>query len=403
MNRVAIVGVGLVSSLGNDWETVSSSLKQGKSGIGINQSFIDKGLRSHISGVIKSNRTEEINKKISRFMGEASKWAYSAMEDAIAQAEMSQQQLSSEDTALIVGAGGFASEDLIDAVNVLEEKGIRRIGPYRVTRQMGSSVSANLATAFKIQGPSYSISSACSTSAHCIGTGYQQIKMGLQTTVITGGVDQPHWSFAMQFDGMGALSTKYNNQPEKASRPYDIDRDGFVISGGAGIAILENWDHAVARGANILAEVVGYAASSDGDNMVAPNGIGAERAMLLALKDANLKNVDYINTHGTSTPVGDLVELKAITRIFSENMPLISSTKSLSGHALGAAGVHEMIFSLIMMQENFVCASANLNQADDLAKDLPIVTEVKRQVIKTALSNSFGFGGTNACLVLKSI
>ncbi|MFT6153751.1 MAG: 3-oxoacyl-[acyl-carrier-protein] synthase-1 [Bermanella sp.] len=403
MNRVAIVGVGLVSSLGNDWETVSSSLKQGKSGIGINQSFIDKGLRSHISGVIKSNRTEEINKKISRFMGEASKWAYSAMEDAIAQAEMSQQQLSSEDTALIVGAGGFASEDLIDAVNVLEEKGIRRIGPYRVTRQMGSSVSANLATAFKIQGPSYSISSACSTSAHCIGTGYQQIKMGLQTTVITGGVDQPHWSFAMQFDGMGALSTKYNNQPEKASRPYDIDRDGFVISGGAGIAILENWDHAVARGANILAEVVGYAASSDGDNMVAPNGIGAERAMVLALKDANLKNVDYINTHGTSTPVGDLVELKAITRIFSENMPLISSTKSLSGHALGAAGVHEMIFSLIMMQENFVCASANLNQADDLAKDLPIVTEVKRQVIKTALSNSFGFGGTNACLVLKSI
>jgi 3-oxoacyl-[acyl-carrier-protein] synthase-1 len=403
MNRVAIVGVGLVSSLGNDWETVSSSLKQGKSGIGINQSFIDKGLRSHISGVIKSNRTEEINKKISRFMGEASKWAYSAMEDAIAQAEMSQQQLSSEDTALIVGAGGFASEDLIDAVNVLEEKGIRRIGPYRVTRQMGSSVSANLATAFKIQGPSYSISSACSTSAHCIGTGYQQIKMGLQTTVITGGVDQPHWSFAMQFDGMGALSTKYNNQPEKSSRPYDIDRDGFVISGGAGIAILENWDHAVARGANILAEVVGYAASSDGDNMVAPNGIGAERAMVLALKDANLKNVDYINTHGTSTPVGDLVELKAITRIFSENMPLISSTKSLSGHALGAAGVHEMIFSLIMMQENFVCASANLNQADDLAKDLPIVTEVKRQVIKTALSNSFGFGGTNACLVLKSI
>jgi 3-oxoacyl-[acyl-carrier-protein] synthase-1 len=403
MNRVAIVGVGLISSLGNDWETVSSSLKQGKSGIGVNQSFIDRGLRSHISGVIKSNRTEEINKKISRFMGEASKWAYSAMEDAIAQAEMSQQQLSSEDTALIVGAGGFASEDLIDAVNVLEEKGIRRIGPYRVTRQMGSSVSANLATAFKIQGPSYSISSACSTSAHCIGTGYQQIKMGLQTTVITGGVDQPHWSFAMQFDGMGALSTKYNNQPEKASRPYDIDRDGFVISGGAGIAILENWDHAVARGANILAEVVGYAASSDGDNMVAPNGIGAERAMVLALKDANLKNVDYINTHGTSTPVGDLVELKAITRIFSENMPLISSTKSLSGHALGAAGVHEMIFSLIMMQENFVCASANLNQADDLAKDLPIVTEVKRQVIKTALSNSFGFGGTNACLVLKSI
>jgi 3-oxoacyl-[acyl-carrier-protein] synthase-1 len=403
MNRVAIVGVGLVSSLGNDWKTVSASLKQGKSGIGINQSFIDKGLRSHVSGVIQSDKTELIDKKIGRFMGVASKWAYLAMEDAITQAQLSQHQLSSEGTALIVGAGGFASEDLIDAVNVLETKGVKRIGPYRVTRQMGSSVSANLATAFKVKGPSYSISSACSTSAHCIGTGYQQIKMGLQTTVVTGGVDDPHWSFAMQFDGMGALSTKYNDQPENASRPYDVDRDGFVISGGAGIVILENWDHAVARGANILAEVVGYAASSDGDNMVAPNGVGAERAMVLALKDAKLTNVDYINTHGTSTPVGDLVELKAITRTFQESMPLISSTKSLSGHALGAAGVHEMIFSLIMMQENFVCASANLNQADDLAKDLPIVTEAKQQVVNTALSNSFGFGGTNACLVLKSV
>jgi 3-oxoacyl-[acyl-carrier-protein] synthase-1 len=403
MNRVAIVGVGLVSSLGNDWETVASSLRQGKSGIGINQSFIDKGLRSHISGVIHSDRTEKIDKKIGRFMGEATKWAYLAMEDAIAQAQILPEQLSSEDTALIVGAGGFASDDLIDAVNVLEEKGVKRVGPYRVTRQMGSSVSANLATAFKIKGPSYSITSACSTSAHCIGTGYQQIKMGLQTTVITGGIDHPHWSYAMQFDGMGALSTKYNDQPEKASRPYDVDRDGFVVSGGAGIAILENWDHAVARGANILGEVVGYAASSDGDNMVAPNGVGAERAMVLALKDANLKDVDYINTHGTSTPVGDLVELKAIARTFPERIPFIGSTKSLSGHALGAAGVHEMIFSLIMMREKFIAASANLNQADDLAKDLPIVTEVKQQIINTALSNSFGFGGTNACIVLKSV
>jgi 3-oxoacyl-[acyl-carrier-protein] synthase-1 len=227
--------------------------------------------------------------------------------------------------------------------------------------------------------------------------------MGLQTTVITGGIDHPHWSYAMQFDGMGALSTKYNDQPEKASRPYDIDRDGFVVSGGAGIAILENWDHAMARGANILGEVVGYAASSDGDNMVAPNGIGAERAMVLALKDANLKDVDYINTHGTSTPVGDLVELKAIARTFPERIPFIGSTKSLSGHALGAAGIHEMIFSLIMMREKFIAASANLNQADDLAKDLPIVTEVKQQIINTVLSNSFGFGGTNACIVLKSV
>jgi 3-oxoacyl-[acyl-carrier-protein] synthase-1 len=401
MNRVAVVGVGLVSSLGNDWETVCASLREGKSGIGINESFVEKGLRSHISGIISSERADNIDKKLARFMGEGSKWAYVAMLDAVAQADLSQEQLSSEETALIVGAGGIASDDLLDAVDVLEAKGVKRVGPYRVTRQMGSSVSANLATAFKVKGPSYSISSACATSAHCIGTGYQQIKMGLQTTVVAGGIDQPHWSFAMQFDGMGALSTKSNDQPKKASRPYDVNRDGFVISGGAGIVILENWDHAVARGANILGEVIGYAATSDGDNMVAPNGIGAERAMVLALKDAELSSVDYINTHGTSTPVGDLAELKAITRVFPSEAPLISSTKSLSGHALGAAGVHEMIFSLIMMQENFICASANLDEADDLAKDLPIVSQLKEQEIDTALSNSFGFGGTNVCLVLK--
>jgi 3-oxoacyl-[acyl-carrier-protein] synthase-1 len=401
MNRVAVVGVGLVSSLGNDWETVCASLKEGKSGIGLNDSFVEKGLRSHISGIIESKRADNIDKKLARFMGEGSKWAYVAMLDAVAQADLSQEQLSSEETALIVGAGGIASDDLLDAVDVLEAKGVKRVGPYRVTRQMGSSVSANLATAFKVKGPSYSISSACATSAHCIGTGYQQIKMGLQTTVVAGGIDQPHWSFAMQFDGMGALSTKSNEHPEKASRPYDVNRDGFVISGGAGIVILENWDHAVARGANILGEVIGYAATSDGDNMVAPNGIGAERAMVLALKDAGLSSVDYINTHGTSTPVGDLAELKAITRVFPGEAPLISSTKSLSGHALGAAGVHEMIFSLIMMQEKFICASANLDEADDLAKDLPIVSQLKEQEIDTALSNSFGFGGTNVCLVLK--
>ena len=403
MNRVAIVGVGLISSLGNDWKTVSASLKEGKSGLGINQSFIDKGLRSHISGIIHSERAANIDKKVARFMGDGGKWAHIAMEDAIEQAQISQEQLSSEETALIVGAGGIASDDLLDAVEVLETKGVKRVGPYRVTREMGSSVSATLATAFKIKGPSYSISSACATSAHCIGTGYQQIKMGLQTTVVAGGVDQCHWSFAMQFDGMGALSTKFNNQPEKASRPYDVNRDGFVISGGAGIVILENWEHAVARGANILGEVIGFAATSDGDNMVAPNGIGAERAMTLALKDAKLNMVDYINTHGTSTPVGDLAELKAITKVFQNEAPLISSTKSLSGHALGAAGVHELIFSLIMMKENFICASANLDEADDLAKDLPIVKKAKELKVNTALSNSFGFGGTNACLVLKAV
>ena len=337
MNRVAIVGVGLISSLGNDWKTVSASLKEGKSGLGINQSFIDKGLRSHISGIIHSDRAANIDKKVARFMGDGGKWAHIAMEDAIEQAQISQEQLSSEETALIVGAGGIASDDLLDAVEVLETKGVKRVGPYRVTREMGSSVSATLATAFKIKGPSYSISSACATSAHCIGTGYQQIKMGLQTTVVAGGVDQCHWSFAMQFDGMGALSTKFNNQPEKASRPYDVNRDGFVISGGAGIVILENWEHAVARGANILGEVIGFAATSDGDNMVAPNGIGAERAMTLALKDAKLNMVDYINTHGTSTPVGDLAELKAITKVFQNEAPLISSTKITIRSCIGCS------------------------------------------------------------------
>jgi len=403
MNRVAVVGVGLVSSLGNDLDTVTHSLKNGVSGIGVNRSFIDKGLRSHISGQVHSDRTKDIDKKVARFMGDGAKWAYLAMEDAVSQSGISQEQLSSEETALIVGSGGIASDDLIEAVDVLENKGVKRVGPYRVTREMASSVSATLATAFKIKGPSFSISSACATGAHCIGTGYQQIKMGLQNTVVAGGIDQLHWSFAMQFDGMGALSTKYNDQPENASRPYDADRDGFVISGGAGIVILENWDHAVARGADILAEVIGYSATSDGDNMVAPNGVGAERAMALALKDAKLDTVDYINTHGTSTPVGDLAELNAISRVFKNNTPLISSTKSLSGHALGAAGVHEMIFSLIMMRNNFVAGSANIEQADDIATDMPIVKSSEEQTLNTILSNSFGFGGTNACLVLKAV
>lgn len=403
MNRVAIVGVGLVSSLGNDWESVRVSLKEGRSGIGLNQSFIDKGLRSHVSGQIHSDKVELIDRKLSRFMGDGGAWAHVAMADAVAMAGISQEQLSDEETALIVGAGGIASDDLLDAVAVLETQGVKRVGPYRVTREMASSVSATLATAYKIKGPSYSISSACATSAHCIGTGYQQIKMGLQTTVVAGGVDQLHWSFAMQFDGMGALSTKSNDHPEKASRAYDVDRDGFVISGGAGIVILEEWEHARARGANILGEVVGYAASSDGDNMVAPNGIGAERAMKRALKDAQLETVDYINTHGTSTPVGDLAELKAIARTFVENPPFISSTKSLSGHALGAAGVHELIFSLVMMHDDFICASANLDNPDSLALELPVLTENKYMKINTVLSNSFGFGGTNACLVVKAV
>ncbi|MGK0445769.1 MAG: 3-oxoacyl-[acyl-carrier-protein] synthase-1 [Bermanella sp.] len=402
MNRVAIVGVGLVSSLGNDWKSVRDSLYLSQSGIRINESYIEKGLRSHVSGHIDCPEVENIDRKLRRFMGTNGEWCHIAMEQAVQQAGLTQEQLSSDETTLIVGAGGIASDDLVDAMQVLETSGIKRIGPYRVTREMGSAPSAQLATNFKIKGPSFSISSACATSAHCIGTCYQQIKMGLMTTGIAGGVDQAHWSHAMQFDGMGALSTQFNDQPEKASRPYDKNRDGFVISAGAGIVILEEWEHAKNRGANILGEVIGFGASSDGDNMVAPSGEGAERAIRIALKDAGINQVDYINTHGTSTPRGDVTELKAIENVFKQNVPYISSTKSLSGHGLGAAGVHETIFSLIMMHEGFISASANSDDVEEDIRHLPLVRQRIEQKIETVLSNSFGFGGTNACLVIKA-
>ena len=402
MNRVAIVGVGLVSSLGNDWQSVRDSLFLSNSGIRVNESFIEKGLRSQISGHINCPEVDNIDRKLRRFMGTNGEWCHVAMKNAVKQAGISQEQLSSDETTLIVGAGGVASDDLVDAINTLETSGIKRIGPYRVTREMGSAPSAQLATNFKIKGPSFSISSACATSAHCIGTCYQQIKMGLMKTAIAGGVDQAHWSHAMQFDGMGALSTQFNDQPEKASRPYDKNRDGFVISAGAGIVILEEWEHAKQRGANILGEIIGFGASSDGDNMVAPSGEGAERAIRIALKDAGLNTVDYINTHGTSTPRGDLTELKAIENVFKNNVPYISSTKSLSGHGLGAAGVHETIFSLIMMQEGFISASANADEIEPEIEHLPLVRQRIEQKIETVLSNSFGFGGTNACLVIKA-
>ncbi|MGR6874402.1 beta-ketoacyl synthase N-terminal-like domain-containing protein [Pseudomonas sp. HK3] len=402
MNRVAVVGVGLVSSLGNDWKTVRDHLYFSKSGIRVNESFIEKGLRSQISGYIDCPEVENIDRKLRRFMGTNGEWCHIAMERAVQQSGISQEQLSSDKTTLIVGAGGVASDDLVDAIKVLETSGIKKIGPYRVTREMGSAPSAQLATNFKIKGPSFSISSACATSAHCIGTCYQQIKMGLMTTAIAGGVDQAHWSHAMQFDGMGALSTQFNDQPEKASRPYDRERDGFVISAGAGIVILEEWEHAKNRGANILGEIIGFGASSDGDNMVAPSGEGAERAIRIALKDAGIQNVDYINTHGTSTPRGDLTELKAIENVFKNDVPYISSTKSLSGHGLGAAGVHETIFSLIMMQDGFISASANIDNLEKEVEHLPLVRQRIEQKVETVLSNSFGFGGTNACLVFKA-
>lgn len=402
MNRVAIVGVGLVSSLGNNWQSVRDSLYLAKSGIRVNESFIEKGLRSQVSGYIDCPEAETIDRKMRRFMGVNGEWCHIAMEQAVNQSGLSQDDLSSDETTLIVGAGGVASDDLVEAIEVLETQGIKRVGPYRVTREMGSAPSAQLATHFKVKGPSFSISSACATSAHCIGTCYQQIKMGMAKIGIAGGVDQPHWSQAMQFDAMGALSTQHNGEPEHASRAYDKNRDGFVISGGAGIVILEEWEHAKARGANILGEVIGFGASSDGDNMVAPSGEGAERAMKLALKDAGNIKIDYINTHGTSTPRGDVTELSAIEHVFGDDVPYISSTKSLSGHALGAAGVHETIFSLIMINEGFVCASANAQDLELEIQHLPILRQRMDEKVNTVLSNSFGFGGTNACLVIKA-
>lgn len=398
--RVAITGMGIVSSLGNDLKTVEEALRKGRSGIVFNESFKDAGLRSHLSGNVDADLTA-IDRKTRRFMGVGTAYGYLCMQDAIELAQLPQSILSHERTALIIGSGGMASEDLIESLELLECSGVRKVGPYRVTRQMTSAPSAVLATEFKIKGPSFSISSACATSAHCIGEGFEKIKNGANDCVIAGGVDYAHWSQALQFDAMGALSTQYNETPELASRPYDQDRDGFVISGGAGVLIMEDWDSAVSRGANILAEIIGYGATSDGHNMVQPSGEGAERAMRLGIQDAGIDQVDYVNAHGTSTPAGDIAELKAVARVFSEKCPMISSTKSLSGHGLGAAGVQEAIFSVLMLQNQFIAPSVNLKNPDPVAAELPIISVPTNYSINTVLSNSFGFGGTNACLVFK--
>ena len=402
MKRAVITGLGIVSCLGNDREAVTKSLREGISGIRRREDFAEMGLRCNVGAVLDIDPKDHIDRKILRFMGPSSAYAYIATDRAIADAGLSEEQVSNPRTGLVMGSGGVSGEMFVESIDVMRERGIKRAGPYRVTQIMASAVSANVATPFKIKGVNYSLASACATSAHCIGTCYQQIKMGLMTTGIAGGVDQAHWSHAMQFDGMGALSTQFNDQPEKASRPYDKNRDGFVISAGAGIVILEEWEHAKKRGANILGEIIGFGASSDGDNMVAPSGEGAERAIRIALKDAGINQVDYINTHGTSTPRGDVTELKAIENVFKQNVPYISSTKSLSGHGLGAAGVHEAIFSLIMMHEGFISASANADDVEDDIQHLPLVRQRIEQKIETVLSNSFGFGGTNACLVIKA-
>ncbi len=406
MRRVVITGLGIVSSLGNNKSEVKDSLFAGRSGITFQPEYAERGLRSHVAGSIKNLNIEElIDRKLLRFMAKGHAYAWLAMQEAIADSKLPENLVSNVRTGLIVGAGGTSTESMLEATDTLAEKGIRRVGPYMVTKTMSSGIAACLATGAKIKGVNYGISSACSTSAHCIGAGAEQIQLGKQDIVFAGGGEEEHWTMSFLFDAMGALSSKYNETPEKASRTYDANRDGFVISGGGGIVVLEEYEHAKARGAKIYAEVVGYGATSDGYDMVAPSGEGAVRCMQLALQ--GIEHVDYVNTHGTSTPVGDTKELEAIRAVFGDNqygkMPAIASTKSLSGHALGAAGVNEAIYTLIMMENNFIAASANIDNLDPAAEGLPIATKrIDNVKIVTALSNSFGFGGTNATLTLST-
>lgn len=402
MRRVVVTGMGIVSSLGNNKAEVLDSLQQGRSGITFQQEYVDHGLRSHVAGSVNLNVQELIDRKLLRFMASGHAYAWIAMQEAIADAKLPPEQVSNVRTGLIVGAGGTSTESMLEATDTLKEKGVRRVGPYMVTKTMSSGVVACLATGAQIKGVNYGISSACSTSAHCIGAGVEQIQLGKQDIVFAGGAEEEHWTMSFLFDAMGALSTKYNDTPSKASRTYDADRDGFVISGGGGIVVLEEYEHAKARGAKIYAEVVGYGATSDGYDMVAPSGEGAVRCMRLALEGVE-GGVDYINTHGTSTPVGDTKELEAIREVFGDEaygkMPAIASTKSLSGHALGAAGANEAIYTLLMMENNFIAASANIETLDPAAQGLNIVRKrIDNANIQTALSNSFGFGGTNATL-----
>ena len=402
MQKVVVTGFGIVSSLGNNIEEVTNSLKTLSSGIILNKINKEMGLRSFISGSIKNlDLKEKIDRKLYRFMGDAAAYAYISTEQAIKDANLSLGELSNDRTGIIMGSGGASSEDTIDSADILRSKGLKRIGPYRVTKAMGSTVSACLATSFGIKGVNYSISSACSTSAHCIGAGMEQIQLGKQDIVIAGGGEAEHWGTTSLFDAMGALSTKYNEEPKKASRAFDQNRDGFVIAGGGGTLILEAEEHALKRGAHIYAELSGYAATSDGQDMVSPSGEGARKCMQLALDMCGNKKIDYINAHGTSTPAGDLTELQAIKSVFAKDIPAISSTKSLSGHSLGAAGVHEAIYCLIMIKEGFLVGSINIDNIAEGAEDFPIIQENKELEVKRVLSNSFGFGGTNASLIFE--
>ena len=404
MRRVVVTGMGVISSIGNNIKEVTNSLQTLKSGISLNEINKEIGLRSHISGNIKKLELDKlIDRKIYRFMGDAAAYAYLSSLEAIENSGLAKEEISNIRTGLIMGSGGASSKDQIDSADLLRSKGVKRLGPYRVTRAMGSTVSACLSTALKIKGINYSLSSACSTSAHCIGTGMEQIQLGKQDVMIVGGAEAEHWGMTSLFDAMGALSTKYNATPEKASRAFVNDRDGFVIAAGGGSLILEELEHAKKRDAFIYAELTGYGATSDGEDMVSPSGEGAYRCMEMAWNMIGKKDIDYINVHGTSTPAGDIIELKSIEKLFVDPIPLISSTKSLTGHSLGAAGVHESIFSIIMLNGGFVTQSVNIDNLDESAKGFPILNENKEIKLNTVLSNSFGFGGTNATLIFEKI
>jgi 3-oxoacyl-[acyl-carrier-protein] synthase-1 len=403
MKRVVVTGLGIVSSIGNNRKDVVDSLKEGRSGIVFADVYQEMGFRSHVHGPINIDLDALIDRKIKRFMGDGAAFNYIAMQQAIDDSGLAETEVSNFRTGLVMGSGGPSTSNIVEAADILREKGIKKVGPYMVPRSMSSTNTACLATPYKIKGVNYTISSACATSAHCIGHAMELIQMGKQDVVFAGGGEEVHWSMSMLFDAMGALSSKYNDTPATASRPYDETRDGFVISGGGGVLVIEELEHAKARGAKIYAELTGYGATSDGYDMVQPSGEGAVRCMQQAMATINGDNIDYINAHGTSTPVGDTRELEALRTVFgADNVPLVSSTKSLTGHALGAAGVNEAIYSLLMMEENFLSASANINQLDPGAAGIPIVRERQDNVtLNTIMSNSFGFGGTNATLIFQ--
>ena len=403
MRRVVVTGLGIVSSIGNNADEAMASLREGRSGIVACETYKEMGFRCHIHGSIKLNVEDHIDRKLRRFMGDGAAYNYIAMEQAIADAGLEANEISHERTGLIMGSGGPSTSNLVAAADIAREKSPKKVGPYMVPRCMSSTTSATLATPFKILGVNYSISSACSTSAHCIGNGAEMIQWGKQDIVFAGGGEELHWSLTVLFDAMGALSSKYNDTPERASRAYDADRDGFVISGGGGVVVLEELEHAKARGAKIYGELVGYGATSDGYDMVQPSGEGAVRCMRQAMAPLDVP-IDYINTHGTSTPVGDTRELVAIKEVFGDAVPMLSSTKSLAGHSQGATGVQEVIYSLLMLDNDFVAASANIETLDPDAEGMNIVTERRDNAgLTCVMSNSFGFGGTNACLVFKKL